>query len=46
MKFLLMAFTFFAGVYLGLHADADSELRFVIEQVQAVIHGEPAWDSE
>lgn len=37
MRIVLMACLFGAGVYLGLHADADGEIVHTVEQIEAII---------
>jgi hypothetical protein len=46
MKLLLLACTFFAGVYLGLNTNPDGELSRMKEQIQALINGESEWADE
>jgi hypothetical protein len=46
MKFLLLACTFFAGVYLGLSTNSESDFTLAIEQIQALINGESNWENE
>lgn len=43
MKLVLLACTFFAGVYFGLFAEPEGELVRVAEQLRGLINGEPEW---
>jgi hypothetical protein len=43
MKLVLMAFVFFAGLYLGLHADPEGQLVSAVSELETLIRGEPEW---
>jgi hypothetical protein len=43
MKLMLMACIFFAGLYLGLHADPEGELVSVVSELETLVNGEPQW---
>jgi hypothetical protein len=38
MKLMLVACIFFAGVYLGLHAEPDGELAYVVGVLEVLVH--------
>jgi hypothetical protein len=40
MRVVLLACTFFAGVYCGLNADPDGELIRVVSQISALVSGD------